>query len=675
MKFELKDKTGKDFSVALGEINDEKIVAGKKKKKDELKKLGFIFNTDAQKNYWLASFLLEDSHVFSDKDDKIHITISNDGTLTATKENKSELTQVEKQKVYAVVKKMYELLGVKETEYKTVEEQVSDKKGIGASSANPASAHLPPNNTYHNHLTTYADALNASLASIQYKVNTKNSTLEHFDATGKLTGHKVTVNADGSTKGDLFSDFGDTDILASEIAYDHIAVVKMHLELLKKGIKPNKKINLFLIEEGLTPEQKKLVAEVKDKEKDILFKEFSKPEYNDIKEFIVYDGLPLQKKLILAEPKPAAVSPKPEPTSEKTFTQKITTGEDTGKMWLNSYNVIDIPIYILQKYRHNFTKVNPRFDLKLEEIKAGGGSKYLSKPYPAYLELNESKNHFVLVWVDKENNLHYYNSMSGDPKVKEKELREKFPGFSSYEVEYTKEQTKENEAWSCGYRVARKILELESENDADLQKHPLVQAKTAEQIRDAFVAEAKECYVTKIKLIRDFMFEDATRFDSTQEGKLQYYEISEASNKALFDAIANLDATKLKEGIAELCKSNPKFCHALIETAPHYIYYNNGGDNKLGGGENGLGRNELGMELMEARNELFRARDKKHTLIVNAEELRQKARNERGEVDNLVGAKEAERKSIIELMRLVRTALKAKAEASSEPRMSPRVTK
>jgi hypothetical protein len=643
MKFELIEK--KDFSEELAKIHSDR------KKKDELKTLGFAFDADDKKNYWLESFPFEDFPIFSDKDEKIHITISNNGTFVATKEKNSALTQVEQKKIDAVVKKMYELLGIKENEYQSVKQT-----GFGAGSANAASIPLPTAKNYHSHLTAHANALNTALKPHSYQVNVTNNTLEKIGADGTPTGHKITVNEDGSTKGDLFSDFSNTETIAKSIAEDHIAVVNMHLALLKQGIKPDKKINLFLIEQGLSAEDKKKLPDIKEKIKALLAEELAKPEYNDIKEFIVYDGTPIEKK-------PAA---KPEPSREKNFIQKITAGEDTGNMWLATQDIYHTAQYALIEKLCDFSRLsikNLHGYVVFDEIADNSRDWFPKQPRPLYVCMNHSMTHHVLVYIDAEEKLNYINSMSGNIDSTKEMLRKKFPGFREYNVEHLGEQ---KDGWSCGYRVAREILKREGLHD-----HPLVKATTSQDIRNAFVETAK-AYISRLPVTKSRLFEKPERYDYTQDGKMQYYEISETVNNALFDLIAKLDTTKLDEAIAGLCQSNEKFRHALINTAPHYIYYNNGEDAKLGVGKNGLGNNDMGIALMEARNELFLQKDPKHPLIVNdTKALLAAARKERGEVDNLVGAEETKGKSIREIMILVRKANKAKAEADATK--SPRL--
>ncbi|MDX2164027.1 MAG: hypothetical protein SFW07_01255 [Gammaproteobacteria bacterium] len=649
MKFEL--VSTQDLSTGLSNIQNDR------KKKDELKPLGFTFNVDNEKNYSLESFPFEDFRIFSHTDDKIHITISHNGTMVATKEKNSPFNDDEKRKIDAVVKKMYELLDIKENEYQSVKQT-----GLGVGSANAASAPLPPTKNYHSHLAAHIDALNTALKPHLYRVNTANNTLEKIDSEGKLTGHKITVNEDGSTKGDLHSDLTDADVIAKNIADDHIAVVNMHLALFKQGIKPDKKINLFLIKENLSAEDKAKLPAIETKIKELLATELKKPEYDDIRDFIVYEGVPLKEK--------AETPPKPdksEPPREKDFLQKILDKEDTGNMWLRIHEPLEIAKFVLIKELKGHRTV-PKFlsELILKDVADNSEKFPPTSQRPIYFCTSLIPyHHFVLIYLDKYNKLHYIDSMSGNDakktEVKEK-LKAKFPQFDEPNIIFRGEQ---NDGWSCGYRVAREILIAEGLND-----HPLVKATTSQDIRNAFIETAK-AYISRLPVTNSRLFEKPERYDNTEDGKMQYYEISETHNKLFFDAVAGLDKTNLNKTITDLAESNPKFRHALLETAPYYIYFNNGKDNQLGVGENGMGQNNMGIALMEARNELFLAKDKNHALIVKPHELRNQALEERGEVDNLVGAEETKGKSILEIMKLVRKVNNAKAEADATK--SPRL--
>lgn len=655
MKYELIDK--KTLSTELENIKNEK------SKKDELKALGFAFEKDDKDNFQLRSFAFEDYTIFSDGDDEIIITISNNGTLVVSKSNKTKLKENEKTKVDAVVKKMYELLGIAEAGYQAVSENPEGKvtkasAGIGTGSANASSPAPLPAKHYHHFLAAHEEALNTALKSHHYHVNLATHTLEKLDEKNSPTGHKITVSEDGSTQGDLFTDFSNTEAIAKNIADDHIAVVKMHLALLKQGIKPDKKINLFLIKQGLTPEQAKLVPEIEEKIKAQLAKAFAEPEYNDIKDFIVYNGVPLtvKKETAKSDPKKAA-----EPEHEKGFMEKIRAGEDTGNMWLRNSDIYAIARHTLVEAlgdaRHVIIAGNAENSTTVfDRIPKNSKNYFPTEPRPLYLAMNHGETHFVLVYINDKNELNYINSMRGSNESIEKMLRNKFPGFAKYNVQHLAEQT---DGWSCGYRVAREILK-----QAGLNEHPLVKANSSEEIRDTFVNIAKE-HCRAISIIKRPLFSDSQRSDGTQADKLQYYDVSETTNKELYDLIKALGPDNLATSILDLCKSNPQFRHALLETAPHFIYCNG----QLDADKSRLGENYLGMALMEARNHLFIEKNPKHPLIVDTGELSRKARKERREVDELLGgAEKTKGKPIWELRNMVTNAKAAKPETDAKTR-------
>jgi hypothetical protein len=315
----------------------------------------------------------------------------------------------------------------------------------------------------------------------------------------------------------------------------------------------------------------------------------------------------------------------------RTFMQKIQNGEETGTTWLENSDIFEVAQYaLIDSY------CDPRHLLKdgmaengttiFSEIR-DGNTNYFGSIRPVYVAMNHGNAHFVLVSVEKGEVLHYVDSMSGDDDARAEMLIRKFPNFVYYEAQHLAQQ---KDGWSCGYRVAREILLVHGLHD-----HPLAMAKTSEQIRDIFVGIAKKVN-NKYKFLIDRLFQDTA--EETAHGKLTYVVFPD---KLPFDFNycdltnpQNIDMSK--EEIKAFCKQDEKYRHALLETGANYIYFQNN-NSKEGTGPDGMGENAVGMALMEARNELFRENKAVPSLISNLNQLRERARHERKEVDAALG--------------------------------------
>ena len=151
--------------------------------------------------------------------------------------------------------------------------------------------HVKENAEYRIHilLGIHKDAVNADLRELNYKLDTTDFTLV------KNNGHKVIVNADGSTRAELFKDLADKNIV-QKLVDDLLAVVIM-LQTLHRdtgGMYPTEINDLFIIRQGLSAEQQKTVTEVINPEvKRIVKERLATKAFENIRAMLSYDGEPI----------------------------------------------------------------------------------------------------------------------------------------------------------------------------------------------------------------------------------------------------------------------------------------------------------------------------------------------------------------------------------------------
>lgn len=147
----------------------------------------------------------------------------------------------------------------------------------------------------HQLLDKYESAINIKLKEAGSRFSFDANTHVLIDDKTKF---KIEFHENGSTKSDLYTELDDPN-LAQNLVDAQIAIVKTFQTLLKEtgGSYPKGITNLYLIQEGLTKEDKKKVDEtIMPAFKKRLRTELLKPEFNNIRHLLLIESETVEEK-------------------------------------------------------------------------------------------------------------------------------------------------------------------------------------------------------------------------------------------------------------------------------------------------------------------------------------------------------------------------------------------